>query len=129
MKVYQAWEVVKMLTDNPNLIFQSSESSTVLRQANDQNMLVNQHGNIALLNLKSTWNLVNEPVSFIEAIKAYNSAKTIKCTWVEDEKEYNTFYNPHGNKTDWGYAVRSEQGYSIDTGLILHGKWFIEENI
>ena len=65
------------------------------------------------------WELVQEPVSFMEAVKAYAEKKTIKCISKYGEREYHYCCTNTGMVDNIGSAMSPEE--------ILHGKWYIED--
>ena len=146
MKKYKTWEVIKMLTENPTLIFKLE--NTGYGMAKIRKMIIrngyfhcvsynhdcdrieyslgqgNFNGNI---DISSEWTLVQEPVSFMEAIKAYHEGKTIRCEYVEEE----FIYEPTEEKKvseQIGFIIRDCDFSSVCTGEILEGKWYIEED-
>lgn len=115
MKTYKTWEAIKMLTENPTLKFINKCDNIIG---------VNRVGFIVLFrndnsvntdlfrkNVDTDWALVQEPVTFMEAI---NSGKRIKSAYSDD---YNSV----------------EETMSLLGGLtektvlkVLNGEWFIE---
>lgn len=65
---------------------------------------------------------VEKPVSFMEAIKAFNKGKTIKC-----ELEYGEVIKYEIDEYNKGSLV-DEEGGAITSYEILEGKWFVEED-
>lgn len=65
------------------------------------------------------WELVQEPISFIEAIKAYSKGKTIKCKlpWMI------TIYKNQGLHNS---PLYDNNGRALSFIEILEGKWHIE---
>ena len=105
MKSYRTWEAIKMLTENKKLRF-ISENSCVLERTIDVPSCTGE------LYLNSTWRLIPQPVTFIEAV---NSNRRFKPTnWTD----YHTFRDM---MHDLGLLSNKEY---IDT---LSGKWLIEE--
>lgn len=83
MKTYRTWEALKMLTENRNLKFKSS-SNGILKRVHDVPKVNDYSGNKELLlYLTTDWTLVQEPVTFMEAI---NSKKRIKPEHYRDRK-------------------------------------------
>ncbi|WP_353097710.1 hypothetical protein [Tissierella praeacuta] len=129
----KTWEMIKELSENPEKKFKAINNN----YPNDENSIITSVGNgdivfekantgiLAVISLGTVYEEVKEPVSFIEAVKALNSGKTIYVKHGE-EFEYTEMFSPAGSQTDWGYAMKQQQGYAIDTGLILYGEWYIE---
>lgn len=72
-----------------------------------------------------TWTLVQEPVSFMDAVKAFDEGKTIKCKYSNEEFIYSEsisgLLETQSDILNEFLAVGSKE--------ILYGKWFIEEEI
>jgi hypothetical protein len=132
------WEVVKALTVNPEAQFKNQRFGGIIGY--------NEFGSLAWIsgtkrdgeaftlsciqnvpewcqgNWDDDWELVQEPVDFMTAVKAYAEGKTIRC-------EYNNrTLNFSDDCKHWdGFRFApNELGY-IGTESILHGKWYIEE--
>ena len=121
MKTYKTWEVIKMLTENSKLNFTNGkgvnlnigEFGFLEGKFNDCEGL---NGNI---NLENKWTLVQEPVTYAEAIAAWADEKKVRCVHGGRLFIYNGF--KHQSMVD-------QKGVSITKGAIKYGKWFIEED-
>lgn len=124
MKTYRTWEAIKMLTENRNLKFKNVNKALkgeILKRVYDVAQVNDCSENkILLIYLTSNWELIQEPVTFMEAIKAYCEGKTI-CVIYESIK---TYYHPTRDAKHDGFHN------SVLAIEILEGKWFIgEDNI
>ena len=123
MKTYKTWEAIKMLTENHSLKF------TVYPK--DLSISVNNGGDIEwnygdifrltepMLNYK--WVLAQQPVSFMEAVKASYKGKTIYCVLPQSEYAYIS-------KIDKLESLTDSNGNGLSTQEILEGKWYIKED-
>jgi hypothetical protein len=71
--------------------------------------------------LDTEWELVQQPVSFMEAVKAYSEGKTIRCE-INAEKY---IYKPLGE--DCYNAVKDDENIAVSAKEILEGRWYVEE--
>jgi len=112
MKKYETWEVFRELSTstNPKLKFKNIVSNNTLEIRSGKFIAWNSGSNITLDNF-SKWEVVQESVSFMEAVKAFKEGKTIEsvCGFNSDR------YSP--NKTSF---------MEISPEEILEGKWYIE---
>jgi len=134
MKTYKTWEVIKMLSENPKLKFRLviqkvgiDLKDTFLQSAGNGYLTIIERevektaeGNIGL---DDEWTLIQEPVPFMEAIKALNEGKGVYCK-IDSGK----LYYKSGTSLNGYYAVLDEFGGPISTKEILKGKWYIEED-
>lgn len=137
-KQYETWEVVKLIGENPNLRFQTKYSDGVIWEVfggnNNKGVLCTYGKGSGFENkdflssdsnsMSRLWTEVDKSVDFITAIKALDGGKII---YVLHDGCYKETFSPRGNQTDWGVAVKQQQGYPVDTELILYGKWYIED--
>jgi hypothetical protein len=130
MQKYRTWEVLEALSKNPELKF---VRKAVRCNENDVEILVDNgavktefgHNPLLICNLlKWEWELIQQPVPFMEAVKAYSEGKTIRC-------ECNCFTAPvvciYTIRGGNGAMFEDENNHVLTTGEILHGKWYIEE--
>ena len=124
MKAYKTWEVIKMLVDNPKLIFESTgvplslgvtlyvDKNEYLRAVfNDKSSI---DGNIKI---GGEWKLVQKEVTFIEAL---NSGRKFRYrTWV------NGYYDLKHVLYHLGRDYDSE---AVKT-MFIKKAWIIEEEI
>lgn len=135
MKTYKTWETIKMLTENPNLIFKCVKDATNDLLTNEIEVSANKGGYIddiaihgVTFNIKEEWILVQQPVNFMEAIEAYEKGKIVNCQVENKIFKYNP-YKANGVKIfgDGGFEITDTNGNTITTIETLRGKWFIEE--
>ncbi|ASN68328.1 hypothetical protein 10S11_66 [uncultured Caudovirales phage] len=134
MKTYKTWEVIKMITEDKNKKFEATYGTDkLLIYANDDGFFKMQMNNVACthqldgnLQIRGEWTLIKQPVSFMEAIKAFSQGKTIKCrvpfTLVDDL----IVYKP--SKGVLFTELFDNGGAAITQTEILEGKWYIEED-
>ena len=119
---YKTWEAIAMLEKNPELKFSSLDKTGVL-SVNYLGYLL-YDGKVTSKsisrNIKPTeeWELVQEPVPFMEAVKAYSEGKTIRCE--QDNGMINRFVG--GTKYS---QFRDENGCSPCYDRIINSKWYI----
>ena len=130
---YTAIEAINKLIENPKLKFRFSYSSNI--DGDRSGVIVNNNGSIAyekfngnkcddyvtLHNafLKYIFELIPQPVIFMEAVKAYAEKKTIKCISEYGERGYRYYRTGNGMVDDMDSAITPEE--------ILEGKWYIED--
>lgn len=137
MEKLKTWEMVKALTENPKLKFKSkthiayTEGSLLrleYRFAGIKSSGAN--GNLRLLNANGfnadEWELVPEPVPFMEAVKAYVKGNMIECKYAgPDGEEQTSEYSKGG-----AYAQLCDDfggtASTICPEEILYGEWFIK---
>jgi hypothetical protein len=115
----KTWEMIKALTENPKLSFINSRNTRISID-NDGYVLIfgikdriNEN-----LDINAEWELIQEPVDFTTAIKAFKEGKKIYVIYGVDFKH--TYINKIGELYD-------ERNDSITYEEILNGKWYIEE--
>lgn len=128
MKQYKGWEIAKMICEGKlkdgdtiqnemNIKFKISDESLIF----DGDFGTNRKGHEAfsswLSNKSSLFKIIQQPVSFVEAIKAYSTGKNIRCEYEGNSCFYNT-----------GITLVDSKGRPILTREILGGKWYIEES-
>jgi len=129
MQEYTLKQIIDKLERNSNLKFQfvSEESYRTDEGAvialDGDGRIVNQEGEPILSNfsLGSKFRLVNEPVSFTEAIKAFIEEKIIYCELKGNKCRYIPL------EDDIFHPLWDKNQNTITAEEILHGKWFIEE--
>jgi hypothetical protein len=130
MKKYKTWELLKMAEENKNLGGNVREREP--QYINKDGVIVafgrngygkglfEENGFPASSELVNTeWELIQQPVEFMEAVKAYSEGKTIRCEIGEETRIYD--YKV-------GYGMTNIRNYAITVGEILNGKWFISED-
>lgn len=126
MKTYKTWEVIKMITENPNLKFRTY-CSDVFKSENGYIVFENIDcidGFDGNFTGNEEWTLVQEPVDFMTAVKSGKKIKVeheaikhfeLKCT-----SEYLTLF-----------VVVEELAKNLDSiglrEIITEGKFYIEE--
>lgn len=127
MKKYKTWEAIKMLNENPKLMFQAlsfviNKPIEKYLKLDDVDKIVKCISSSNLYNefiyADQLWILVSQPVDFMEAVKAYDEGKTIRC-------ELNGLARIYGKSTC--RLLVDNFGAAVDTSEILKGKWFIED--
>jgi hypothetical protein len=121
MKKYRTSEAIAMLAEKPELRFKSQlgneiyvdECGNIRWQETETTM-----GDIADLNhlfMKNMWELIQQPVSFMEAVKAYSEGKTIRCELDGDTMVY-------------APKITNDEYYVINACIreVLRGVWFVE---
>lgn len=123
MKTYETWEVMKMLSKNPKLIFETVET-----EYEHMTFFIDDCGCYALtekgkkrnlessgnLNPNDKWQLVREPVPAWEAIKAWKeNLARIKCIF---------------NGKEYFFDKDMILGTTIALGWICSGTWYILED-
>lgn len=139
MKKYKTWEAIKMLTENPKLKFKLiEEESDALLEASGvltadgtelrAGYLYYTNGTkyprtaIGEVSIEDEWELVQQEVPFIEAIKAFSKGKTIY-----DIGNKKNIYNPN-IVTDPCLSLVDRNDNPITSDEILNGHWYIKED-
>ena len=137
MKSYKTWEAIRELTDpqNKELVFESENDKFILKSVKGSGYIrfytsigneMNLNGNINLF--EDIWKLVQQPVSAIDAIKAFDKGKTIRWEHssgvVKGEDLITINIYKHNNNS---YRLIDNHDFPICSGELLRGKWFIEE--
>ncbi|WP_461614338.1 hypothetical protein [Clostridium sp. Marseille-QA1073] len=136
MKTYKTWEVIKMITEDKNKKFEATYGTDkLLIYANNDGFFKIQTNNVACthqldgnLQIRGEWTLIKQPVSFMEAIKAFSQGKTIKA--LRKNREY-TVYKPvkHSAFTIYDYeGLIDTRRMPIVPYEILYCEWYIEED-
>jgi len=134
MKTYKTWEVIKMLAENENEdsrfrlvggskntffagIIVENISGLLIASSQDGEISI-QLSRISGIMLNGEWQLIQQSVTFIEAMKALSEGKTIR-----HDGEFPHSFKPTNN----GVEIRDELNNSITVNEILNCKWYIEE--
>lgn len=131
MKKYKLWEVFKMLSENPRLTFRLiTDRATEKEQlyASENGFILEDYKKDSIgfnntLYIDDEWTLVQQPVSFMEAIKAFHNGETIYC--IVDEGKY--IYTPKEPEEYHITTITDEHGDGLSSKEILEGKWYIED--
>jgi len=111
MKTYKNSEVMKMLEENRKLRFKGKDCKLAVTN-NDSLLIIGSSGFARRFYLEDVWELVQKPVSFMEAV---NSGKRFKPdTW----SHY--YFLTEVLEALYGY-------HDDDAKTILNGKWLVEE--
>jgi hypothetical protein len=125
--LFETWEAIKMLTENPKLKFKdiscyryiSSDGCAVYvsyGKNEDIEPFKLENGT-----LEDKWQLIKEPVDFMIAVKAFDSGKTIRC-------ETDITVHTYENLTSDGKLIDYSFDAAISSKEILEGKWYIKED-
>lgn len=121
MKKYKTWEAIKMLSENPNLKFQLTDKNhhySYLYIDTDIIEFKNYDKVSIAININDEWELIQEEVGILDAIKAFKLGKTIYCLYNQDKFIYDSNY----------YELKNNYGLSITYNEILNGHWYIQED-
>jgi hypothetical protein len=81
--------------------------------------------------LDTEWELVQQPVSFMDAVKAYSEGKTIRCEFIGyNGKKYTTIYDDKKENSKYNQLVDNNSDVVSDPVCceeILNGTWYVEE--
>ena len=124
---YKTWEVVKMLTENPELVFvrPSDGVRTMLGDKIHAGEIIGKYlkqTDGESIRLSDEWELVPRPASFMAAVKAYSEGKTI-------DVQHGVIHRTYTPKMFGGSVqnlLRDQNGLCIGQEEILHGEWFIK---
>jgi hypothetical protein len=115
MKSYKTWEVIKMLDENPKLKFRCLTDCGLHKNISVINNTVCWAKDLPLyvaVDSEIKWSLVQQPVSFMEAVQAFKEGKTIT-------EMYSPFHSIYGKNEARMMEISAEE--------ILTGNWFMEE--
>ena len=70
------------------------------------------------------WEVAQEPVPFMDAVKAFHERKAIRCVLPGDSIEL--VYKEYSG-LGYGGWFNTDSDVSVSTRHILEGKWYIEE--
>jgi hypothetical protein len=136
-KKYKTSEAISMLAEKPELRFKSQLGNEIyvdkcgnIRWQETETT----RGDIADLHhlfMKNTWELVQQPVSFMEAVKAYSEGKTIRCEFIGyNGKKYTAIYDDKKENSKYNQLVDNNSDIVSDPVCceeILNGTWYVEE--
>jgi len=122
----KTWEVVKALTENPEITFvrPSDGVRTMLgdkiRAGKITGKYLKQTDGESVM-LSDDWELVPQPVSFMEAVEAKYKGKEIEYRFKDKQGETIT----HTFKAGRSMLV-SDNGWVLDIEALFEGEWFIK---
>jgi hypothetical protein len=132
MKKYKTSEVIAMLEENPKLKFKNGATALYVNASGylegENNGKCSLDGNIKIFIHKhdigifktDEWELIQQPIPFLEAVKAYAAGKkTIRCESSIGIKRYE--YQGISNS-----PILDELGNAVSHLEILQGTWFVE---
>lgn len=127
VKSYTNSEVMEMLKHNSALKFEHENKDINVKMIISANKIgyINlrcegcRDGMDGNIKLTDEWQLVQQPVSFMEAIKAYKNGKAIRCELIGTSKTY----IPHANSI----VPADNTCRPITVDEMLNGKWYIED--
>jgi hypothetical protein len=138
MKKYKTWEVIKMLEQNPSAEFKCQYNQKI---GIKEGILRWDSGALFKINIEGykdedmrtagtldrfEWELIQQSVDFLTAVKAYSEGKTIRCELDQNSLKYNPL-NAKENVVYGKPLVTNLFGSSIGCKEILEGRWYIEE--
>lgn len=135
MKEYQTWELLKLaasytsgMAGTKRPIYKNIKGIEIMVGNNfDGNGLFLISGSpYKNVFINENWELVQQTVTFMEAMEAYKNKKVIKCKIENREYFYNGLY--HNFKFEEMTSLRDNKkqgGISVEE--ILNGTWYIEE--
>jgi hypothetical protein len=127
MKKYTTWEAIKMLSENSKLEFNlytnGEEHTDKSLRTIGSTVTVKAMGTYNdHLRIETEWVLVQQPVSFMEAVKAYHEGKTIYSISID-----NSVRNTYSKQSAVSNYLIDACGNTITSHEILSYKWFIED--
>lgn len=131
MKKYKTSEVIAMLEKNPKLKFKAvKHNKGEFIEVVDNRVCWGGDWNYPIYILvnaeQEEWELIQQPISFMEAVKAYSEGKTIKCEANGCKYIFNA--KRHRSVTGQGIWLRSDTDVIPSTEMILNGTWYVEES-
>jgi hypothetical protein len=120
MKKYKTWEMVKMLTENPKLVFENDKGYYKVR-VDESHAIVLGGGSHMIVSTNEEFVLIQQSVSFMEAVKAYSEGKTIRC-----ERDGGISYYKATSASDLN-ILHATNGHTLSCRDVTHGKWYVEE--
>lgn len=133
MKKYKTWEVIKALAENPKLRFKcnrytigANSYGSIVHEKNGECSDMGEFLSLSAgVTSQTGWELIQESVDFLTAVKAYSEGKTIRCEANGSEYIFNG--KCHRSKIGQGAWFRSERDTILSTEMILNGTWYVEE--
>jgi hypothetical protein len=131
MRKYKTGEAIAMLEKNPKLRFKNQENyglsvnedngCLILKYYSD---IISDNNNIRIADCNKfkadEWELIQQPVDFLTAVKAYSEGKTIRS---EQEDGASEIYSC---KCGIISMFEGEKGTILNCKEVLKAKWYIE---
>ena len=124
MKTHSLLNVLLKLKTNRPIKFRRISDGLIISA--DEKGDLNWESGYKKFNFDDKFELVQEPVTFQEAVKAFAEGKTIRCE-LEGVGEYCDTYKRDGLSNIGGYDVQNVNGVAVGSTEILNGRWFIKE--
>lgn len=135
MKEYTTLEIIEEIMKDNKLEFEAIKTKFDFNKVymDEYNRIVWKHNkqvlpmSVNIFNKK--WIKVQQPVSFMDAVKAYHEGKKIKCVLDDFELIFNFDRNTtkRYGRSILGTLTTTYDYSSITTREILEGAWYIEE--
>jgi hypothetical protein len=132
MKKYKTWEITKALTENPNHEFKRVSDGMIFRTSKQIengkevaryiSQITSPKGWADCVTLSDEWELIQQPIPFMEAVKACSEGKTIYCT----TKDGSSFTYAHRGGL-YG-SLEERDGSGLSANEILNGVWYVEDS-
>lgn len=127
MKEYTTWDMIKEITEDPEKKFEPIQ----LKDKGKDDVVEMHDGyliwgwsmepvELSYKVLNYTWVEVKEPVSFMDAIKAFHEGQCIYCIY-DNTKLY------YERRAGEGSKIKDHFGHPPTSGEILKGEWYIED--
>ena len=135
MKEYKTWEAIKMLSENPELKFESEDNELNIKQT----LFVNELGYLEMnnegcsneivgnLEVNDLWTLVQRPVKVMDAIKSYHEGQSIYCILKSGTYVYKPCIEHKLANYLEGYTLDDDWDNAMSTDELLNGIWYIGE--
>lgn len=79
------------------------------------------------IDINDKWRLVQQPVQFIDAVKAIDEGKTIQCKYINNYVNKGDIEITHTYKPKCNGLLQDEKGDSPTLWMMLKAKWYIKE--
>jgi hypothetical protein len=127
-KKYKTSEAIAMLEQNPRLRFNCVANGVPGELRVGVNGAISYIDNLAIYN---QWELIQQSVDFLTAVKAYSEGKTIRCEFIGyNGKKYTAIYDDKKENSKYNQLVDNNSDIVSDPVCceeILNGTWYVEE--
>ena len=129
MKKYRTSEAIAMLENNPEakLTAKIAGQTCEIRVDNEGYVMTHFSGTFegfeGNIGINTEWELIQQSIPFMEAVKAYSEGKTIRCEWNGRSKKWESEY-----KNGSLYKGIEEYDGAVCPEEILNGKWYVEDS-